>query len=223
MTTVLSRLYQTEHAARGMRDRLMRAGFPGYVLSLVAARDGDTDAAIKARMVQALVPEDAAEAYAARVAEGASLVVVRATYKPLNAVRIATEAFDSSGALPVNLPSQSFKVPTPRDHAPSVLKDHPRFLTIAPGQGGGAFLLSDRLGLRLLSPQKRRDSVLKDAPRFFGRAILRKKRKLSTMQPRPMSRVFWPMPLLIHTSRKRSVVPGGGTVFSRWLGWPTSF
>lgn len=221
MTTVITRLYSNDSAARGIRDRLFRQGFPTYVVSLVTARAGDTDDAVRARIEQALVPGEAASAYATRVAEGAALVVVRATYKPLNAVRLAKETFDSSGALPVNLPSQSFKVRTPRDHAPSVMKDHPRFLTPAPGQDGLTSTLSERLGLRLLSPQKRRDSVIHGTKLIFGDGVSRKQRKLSVMAARPMSRLFWPMPLLSKTKRKSSVMRPG-PVLSRWLGWPTT-
>ena len=218
MITVITRLYGDKASARGVRERLYREGFPRYAMSVFSGAGGQSAATLKAKMEQALIPADAAETYAARVAEGASLVVVRATYKPLNAVRIATETFDSSGALSSGMSEEAFKVPTPPDPSPSILKDHPRFFTMPPSgdQLGGP--LSDQFGFRMISAQKRRHSVMDDAKRFFGDGIIRKRHSYSTINTYS-SKFFWPMPLLNKKKRGRSMIPGGGHPFSRLLGW----
>ena len=221
-TTVITRLYGDAQSARGVRERLYREGFPSHTLSLVTAAAGDTADTIKLKMERALVPSEAAETYAIRVAEGGGLVVVRATYKPLNAVRIATETFETSGALPTNLPSQAFRIKTPKDHAPSILKDHPRFLTISPEEDLVRGFISERQGFRMLSAPRTRDSVIRGGKLFFGDGVVRKPRKLSTRRSGPMSAMFWPMPLISRKERKSSVIKGGGNTFSRWLGWPTN-
>ena len=223
-TTVISRLYGDAQSANGIRERLYREGFPRHALSVVSASDGDDVEAVKAKIMRAAVPEEGADAYATRVSEGASLVVVRATYKPLGAVRIANETFESSGALPVNLAAQSFKIKTPPDHAPSILKDHPRFLTMAPRGTHAGGPVSGQLGMRLVSAPKRRDSVINGGKLMFGDGVKRGRSSSSAMSGgRFMSRSFWPMPLLTKKRGGSSVIPGGGHPFSRLLGWPTTY
>lgn len=220
-TNVICRLYKDDGSAIGMKERLYRAGFPRHALSVVSPADAERKGGLQARIEKALVPSDAAQAYAKQVADGASLVVVRATYKPLNAVRIATEAFESSGAVPSGLEADRFWVRTPPDPAPSILKDHPRFLTLPPNPARDRRPISRQLGLSLLAPAKRRDSVLRPARLFFGDGVLRKPRQRSTMADAPfMSRKFWPAPLLSKKERALSVLPGGGHPFSRLFGWP---
>ncbi len=217
MITVITRLYRDEASARGVVGRLYRAGFPRHAVSVVCG--GDSEATRK--VTQALVPEDAASALAARIGDGNSAVIVRATYKPLNAVRIATEIFDTSGAIPSGLETERFRVKAPRDHAPSILKDHPRFLTMEGSVRGGP-TISEQLGVRLLSPQRRRDSVIAGGRLFFGDGVLRgREAKASLKTGTFMSKAFWPMPLLSKRKEGLSVLPGGGHPFSRLMGWPT--
>lgn len=219
MTTVISRLYADPQSARGIMERLYRQGFPRHSMSAIHANGGD----VRSRIERALVPSDAAEAYAARVREGATLVVVRAGYKPLNAVRIATETFDTSGALQSGLAEESFRVQTPPDHAPSILKDHPRFFTMPPSGDHIGGPLSDQFGFRLLSPHKRKDSVMHDGKLFFGDGIIRKRRSNSVFRNGGhVSQYFgWFMPLITRKRRSNSVIRGGGHPLSRLLGWPT--
>ncbi len=220
MTTVISRLYSDEASAKGVRERLYREGFPRHAMTLVSG--GDSFGGIKEKITRALVPEEVADTYAQRVQEGNSLVVVRATYKPLNAVRVANETFETSGAVPSGLESDSFKVPTPPDPSPSIIKDHPRFFTMPPSRDHIGGPLSDQFGFRLVSAQKRRDSVMHDGKLFFGDGIIRNRKTHSVLKPGSfMSKFFWPMPLLTKKKRGLSVIPGGGHPFSRLLGWPT--
>ncbi|MCG6885371.1 MAG: hypothetical protein LJE62_16605 [Silicimonas sp.] len=222
MTTVITRLYSDKQSARGVRERLYREGFPRHALSLISPDDGGSAAELQGKIERALVPDQAAEVYAARVAEGASLVVARATYKPLNAVRVANETYNSSGAIDSGLAEEAFKIQTPPDHSPSVLKDHPRFFTMPPSRDHVGGPLSDQFGFRLVSAQKRRDSVLHDGKRFFGDGIIRNRKSNSVLRNGGfMSKYFWPMPMLSRKRRGLSVIPGGGQPFSRLLGWPT--
>lgn len=217
MITVIARLYGDEASARGVVGRLYRQGFPRNAITLVSKSDGD----VEGRIARALVPEDAAGKLAAKVEDGNSIVIVRATYKPLNAVRIANETFETSGAVPSGLETESFRVKAPRDHAPSILKDHPRFLTLDGSVRGGP-TVSERVGLRLLSRHKRRDSVISGGRLFFGDGVLRgRQAKASLKTGKFMSKAFWPMPLLSKKKDGLSVLPGGGHPLSRLMGWPT--
>lgn len=222
MITVITRLYADEQSGRGIRERLYRQGFPRHALTLITPADADGKAALQARIERALVPEEAAKLYAGRVAKGESLVVVRATYKPLNAVRIAKETFRTSGALNSGIEEEAFRVKSPPDHAPNILKDHPLFLTMPPDPDRDTRMISERLGLRVLSFPKRRDSVLRPPKRIFGEGLIRHRKSRSVLKPGSfVSQKFWPMPLLSDRKPSRSVIPGGGQPFSRLFGWPT--
>ncbi|MEO0916195.1 MAG: hypothetical protein AAFY31_04320, partial [Pseudomonadota bacterium] len=159
MITVITRLYDDKASASGVRGRLLRLGFPKHLTSVIAPDDAQDVAVLERKIKEALLPEDAAAALAKEVSGGASLVVVRATYKPLNAVRLAQETFESSGARRSELTIEPVRVKEPFDPAPRVLKDHPLFLTPRPDPRRRQPLLSERLKLRLLSYPKRRDSV----------------------------------------------------------------
>lgn len=219
-TTVLTRAYKDLASAKGMRNRLYRAGFPAHTLSVFSSEDG-TGEMLLSKMERGLVPHDAAKAYAAHIENGASVVVVRATYKPLNAVRIATAAFESSGALNSGLASERFKVKTPPDHAPHILKDHPRFFTLMPEDQMPMTPVSALFGWPTLAKPNARDSVQRPPKRYFGEGILRRERKRSTSRSEHLSKLFWPMPLLSTRKRGLSVIPGGGQPFSRLFGWST--
>lgn len=222
-THVIGRLYKDAASARGMRDRLYRAGFARHTLSVVTPQDAEDVDGLQAKIEEAWVPTGPAKHYATKLTEGMCLVVVRATYKPLNAVRIATQAFETSGAIPSGLNTDHFPIKTPPDPAPSILKDHPRFLNLPPSPDDDRRLVSERLGLTQLSPPRRRDSVMSVPKRFFGEGIIRKARKTSTLPPGTfMSQKFWPQPLVSNRKRSLSVIPGGGHPFSRLLGWPTT-
>ncbi len=216
MITVLTRLYRDEASARGVVGRLYRAGFPRNTVSLIANDQSN----LSHRIERALVPEPAAGILSSLVSTGRCLVIVRATYKPLNAVRIAKETFETSGAVPSGLEAEVFRVKAPKDHAPSVLKDHPKFLTMDGSVSDGP-KISEQIGLRLLSPRKRRASVIPGGKLFFGDAVLRRRtRKTKLPTGKFMSRTFWPMPLLSKRKDRRSVIPDGGHPLSSLMGWP---
>lgn len=221
-TTVISRAYADERSAIGIQGRLYRQGFPRHQITVVSP-NGETTQKVTERLTRALMPEDAAKTYAARIADGASVVIVRATYKPLGAVRIANETFATSGALDIDLDEEQFRVPTPKDHAPSILKDHPLFLTMRPRGDVERGTMSEQFGLRLLSARKTRHSVISGGKLMLGGRV--KTGRVATSAKRGggyMSRAFWPMPLLSKKKRGLSVTRDGGHPLSRLLGWPTT-
>lgn len=222
MITVITRLYGDTKSARGVRERLYRVGFPRHSMALISADTDDTESDIQRKLARALVPEEASKAYVSRVLEGASLVVVRATYKPLNAVRVAEETFATSGALPTNLPVEKFRIRPPADHAPRIKKEHPRYFTRPPDGDIVGGPLAGQFGFRTLSAQQRRDSVVRKPRRIFGDGIMRTRSGTSVISGSFfLSKYFWPAPLISRAVRKRSVIEGGGNPLSHLLGWST--
>lgn len=227
--TVITRLYENEDAARAVARRLRRERFPDRAVQIIAPGAGLDRDALEDKMTRARVRPGAAATYADRVAEGAALLVIRATYKPLGAARIAREAVERSETVDAGVPVEEYKVESGPDHAPSVLKDHPRFLTLPPDpEGHRPGLVTSRLGLPLLTQHRRKKSAMSGGghmSRYFwpGPLIIRRKKATSAISGgRHMSRYFWPMPLVTTRPRKKSVIPGGGHPMSRALGWPTT-
>jgi hypothetical protein len=222
MTTLITRLYASEKAADAMADKLYWKGFPKRSLQVVTGSD---KAAVEDRLKRAHVPAETAAIYAEHVAGGTALLMIAATYKPLGAAKIARTMTAKSDAMDVAGVVDETKVPDLPDHAPSVLKDHPRFLSM--GISGTRNLVSDQLGLRTLSKHRERNSAISGG-RFMSRAFWPMK-LVSTNRTassaisggKHMSRAFWPMPLLSSAERRNSVMPGGGTPFSRALGFKT--
>ena len=228
MTTVITRLYANEDIARGAENRLRWEGFPRNAVQVIAAAPGQGHDALTARMTHAMVDEGTAPAYADKVGGGMALLVVRATYRPLGAVRIARETLEKTDAVEAGIQPDEVYVRDGPDHAPSVLKDHPRFLTlpfhdddVRPGP------ITERLGWRLLSKRPRRLKVISGDRRmsrmFWPQRLVTQNRKATSAMSgtRHMSQWFWPMPLIVSRPRRKSVIRGGGHPLSRLLGWPT--
>ena len=91
MTTVITRLFADEPAARQAVRKLRLEGFPADAVSLVSGADA------AAELEAAKADDSAVKAYAPRIANGAAAVVVRATYKPLGAAKIARTVLDGEG------------------------------------------------------------------------------------------------------------------------------
>ncbi len=227
MTTVITRLYADEEAAQRTARRLRFEGFPGNAVQVISAAGLDRDTLLS-RMDRAMVPDEAARGYVDKVSAGNSLLVIRATYKPLGAARIARETVASSPALASGVSPEESWVKDPPDHAPSVLKDHPRFMTLPiEPEDYRPQLISRELGIPLLSRHKEKRSAISGG-RFMSKAfwpmplVTRKRKANSAMSgTRHMSRMFWPMPLVSTKERKNSVIRGGAHPISRALGWPT--
>lgn len=227
MTTVITRLYADQNAAEAVARRLRFEGFPGNAVQVISAGGMDRDALVD-KMSRAMVPGEAAAGYAGKVEGGNSLLVIRATYRPLGAAQIARDTVARSPALDSGVTPEESWVKDGPDHAPSVLKDHPRLMTLPiepedyrPG------LISEQLGIPLLSRPKARTSAIRGgrhvSKAFWPMPLVTRNRKANSAMhgTRHMSKAFWPMPLLSKTPRRNSVIRGGALPLSRALGWPT--
>lgn len=229
MTTVITRLYADEEAARAIARRLSWEGLPARALQVISG-DGKSRETIAEKMQSAGVHVTAVPAYSERVAGGNALLVVRATYKPLGAAQIARDATARSKAIEVRGVIDDYYFADPPDNAPSVLKDHPRFLSLdlEPGEYKGG-PISAELGIPLLTRGHRnRPLHVFKGGKFVSRAfwpmpLLSRKRKANSAihGGRYMSKLFWPMPLITKKERTRSVIRGGALPFSRAFGMPT--
>ncbi len=221
MTTIFTRLYESQPIALAVQDRMYRAGFPRHVMRVIIGRPEETANGIENRISDARVPDREASVYAENVSQGAALLVVEATYKPLGAVKIARKMLSETKSIPCNVEAEEFKVPTLPDHAPSIMKDHPRFFTNPPDPDHLGGPLSDQLGILLLTSKRRFNSALKDGGLMIPIPQLMRGRKAKSAVSGGyhVSSTFWPMKLVTQKERRRSVIPGGGHPFSRRLGW----
>ena len=226
MTNVITRLYADTTKAEAVANRLRWEGFPRNSVRVISA-DGGGDGAIRARLSRADVNDAIIGAYASKLADGAAALVIQATYKPLGAARIAREIVAKSDAIDGASEFNDYYMPDRPDHAPSVLKDHPRFMTLPlepEDYRGGP--ISRELGIRLLSPRKSRNSAIRGgrhiSKAFWPMPLVSKGRRATSAMSggRHMSRAFWPMPLVTTKPRKNSVIRGGSLPLSRMLGWP---
>lgn len=228
MTTVITRLYADEDTAKRVEKRLYLQGFPRRATEVIAKREGQGAKTLADRMQSAMVPQEAAGTLADKVVGGATLLVVRATYKPLGAAQRARDVTADSDTVSSGLPEDEFYIPGGVDHAPSVLTDHPRFLTF-PGDGEDIrpSLVSSALGLPLISRKGPKSKVYAGGrlmSKMFWPMPLISKRKPSGAVihgGRFMSKLFWPMPLVSTKPRRNSVIRGGDLPFSRIFALPT--
>ena len=226
MTNVITRLYADTTKAEAVANRLRWEGFPRNSVRVISA-DGGDDGAIRAPLSRAEVKDAIVGDYASRLADGGAALVIQATYKPLGAARIAREIVAKSDAIDGASEFNDYYMPDRPDHAPSVLKDHPRFMTLPlepEDYRGGP--ISRELGIRLLSPRKARNSAIRGgrhiSKAFWPMPLVSKGRRAASAMSggRHMSRAFWPMPLVTTKKRKNSVIRGGSLPLSRMLGWP---
>jgi hypothetical protein len=226
MTTVITRLYADTTKAEAVANRLRWEGFPRNSVRVISADGGDEEA-VKARLSRADVNDAIVGSYASHLAAGGAALVIQATYKPLGAARIAREIVGKSDAVDAASEHNDYYMPDRPDHAPSVLKDHPRLMTLPlepEDYRGGP--ISRELGIRLLSPRKARTSAMRGgrhmSKAFWPMPLVSKGRKARSAMSggRHMSKAFWPMPLVTTKPRKNSVIRGGSLPLSRMLGWP---
>jgi hypothetical protein len=222
MTIIITRLFKDEASARKAASKLTFKGFPGRAVRVVA---GANEAS--ARLERAGIHTSALPAYAEGLKAGNAGLAIHATYKPLGAARIAREFLAKCDTVDTGDVTSEYYAPDVKDPAPSVLKEHPRFLTVAPGRtdySGGP--VTAGLGFGLLSKRRQRHSVKRGggfmSRSFWPTPLLSKKpRKKSVISGgRTMSAAFWPTPLLSKRPRSNSVIRGGDLPFSRTLGWP---
>ncbi|MBW4710219.1 hypothetical protein KX928_20725 [Roseobacter sp. YSTF-M11] len=227
MTTVITRLFEDEETARYVAEKIVFLGVPGRAVSVIT-KDSAADAdALKSKMTRAQVHESAIDTYAKHVQQGKALVAVRATYKPLMAATKVRESMAKRDTVDVGDVVDDYYMADGPEPTPSVLKEHPHFLTVRIDKTGyeGA-PISRGLGIRLLSARKKRDSAIRGggfkSRVFWPMPLLSTKpRKSSVISGgRFVSQSFWPMPLLSRKPRSNSVIRGGDLPLSRALGWP---
>lgn len=224
MTTIISRVFPDKASAQKATERLVFRGVPSRDCWIITTQD---DAALKQKLEAAQVDESARPAYAKAVKAGQALLVVHATYKPLTAATIVRETLAKMDTVDVGKVVDDYFVPDGPQSAPSVLREHPLFLTVRASRSRPSHgLISKGWGFSMLSARKTRGSAMSGG-RFMSRAfwpmplLSKKLRSKSVIHGgRHMSQMFWPMPLLSKKSRSNSVIHGGDLPLSRSLGWP---
>ena len=223
MTTIISRVFSDEKAAKSAAKRLVFRGIPSRDCAVIAGSD---EAAVASRLELAKIDESATSAYLKAAKAGQAIVVVHATYKPLMAATMVRDTFDKLDTVSVGDVTEEYFVPDGPEKGSSVLREHPLFLTVPPARTGHRGAPVTRNMFRMLSPRKPRRSAIKGggfkSRMFWPTPLLSKKpRKKSVISGvRYMSKAFWPMALLSKHKRSNSVITSGDLPFSRALGWP---
>jgi hypothetical protein len=228
MTTVITRLYGDPKTAAEAAGRLKWNGLPANAVRVITSDGPAAGGDLDARLARAGVDPAAVPTYTRAVAAGGAALVVRATYVPLGAARITRETLAKTKSVDSGGVVEEYYVSEGPDPAPSVLKSHPRFLSLdlKPGEYKGGPISAD-LGIRLLSKRERKSRVYHGgrymSKWFWPMPLLATKRSASSAIKggAHMSKVFWPMPLLSRKERTRSVIRDGALPFSRALGMST--
>lgn len=217
MTTIITRLFPDEATAQSAVDRLVYRGMPRRDCKVIVGGDK-----APSMMARAQVHESAIGAYASHLSNGRAVVVVSATYKPLGAARLTREILAKYDVVDCGDIVEESNPPWTPERAPSVMKDHPLFLSV-PGLEAPSHI-SAMFGMPLLKQHKAKRSLMSGSRRmsrmFWPMPLISQKRNArSAMRGgRHMSRLFWPMPLISKGPRRKSVTPGGGLPFSRLFG-----
>ena len=208
MTTVVTRLYETEDMARSVAETLRKEGFPDATLDVITS--ADTRA-----MEAARVEPGAASRYAGAMEPGFALFVCRAPFTPFGAAIRAQTVANAVPSLDVGVADENRYIRETADlgrFASSVLSYHPLMLTRDDyvGSGWSGWRLSDVFGFTLVSRRRARPDNLAHghmSTAFWpGKVLSTKPRRSSVIQGgRHMSRGWWPMPL-VRTGRKRSIL-----------------
>ncbi|WP_299671007.1 hypothetical protein [uncultured Roseobacter sp.] len=226
MTNIITRLFEDDEKARYVKERAVFMGVPSRDMSVIG-KGGADDAELTEKMQSAGVDDSALETYLKHIKKGHAVFVVRATYKPLMAATKMRELLAKHEPLDAGDVVEDRFVPDGPQKAPSILTEHPHFLTVRmdrTGYEGGP--VTAGLGWPMLRARKPSDSVMKGG-KFMSRSfwpmplLSDKPRKKSVIEGgKHMSKAFWPMPLISKTERKNSVIRGGDLPLSRALGWP---
>lgn len=226
MTTIITRVFDEKQSALNARERIIFRGVPSRSVTVIGPSEGNVS---HERMAAAEVHPSAIDAYAQAITAGKSLLIVRTTYRPLGAATMVREMLSKMDTVDVGPVVNDHYMTDKPEKAPSILNEHPLFLTIPLNKSGyEAKRMSEGLGMRLLSPRKERNSAKgRSGARsawFWPMPLLSKKERKSSVIPggRHMSTSFWPMALISKGQRSNSVIRGGDKPLSRGLGWPTT-
>jgi len=217
MTTLITRVLPDASVAEKATNKLTMKGLPKRDIQVISAGDN-----AEALMKRAQVHDSAMARYSDCLAQGNVVMVVRATYKPLGAVRLTRELLDNYDPIETGDAVNEYKLAWAPDKSPSILKDHPLFLSLPDMEPPGR--ISTSFGVSLLKEHKKKRTLISADRRisrmFWPMPLLSKKKsKRSTIKGgRQMSKLFWPTKLISQKPRRKSVIPGGGFPFSRRLG-----
>ena len=190
MTTIITRLYADAATARNVASALMARGLDQDLIDVVGM---DGAGSVAERLHAAEVAPVAAAAYAAAMAKGNTLVVVRAPFAPMGTARNAMRTMDRTPSIKVAVDEESYiRIDPSITNRASVMTDHPFFMSNPhrPMSHGHIF------GAKLLSAHKDKRSV------YPGGKL--------------MSGIFWPMKHLSAHKERRSAI-SGTWLFSHWL------
>jgi hypothetical protein len=208
MTTVVTRLYETEKAARDVAETLRAQGFPAATMDVITVADA-------AAMEDARVDRKAAERYASAMEPGYALFVCRAPFTPFGAAVRAQQVANAVPSLDVGVADENRYIREVADlgrQGTSVYGHHPLMMTRDDylGSGWSGWRLSDVFGFTTVSRRRARPDNLASghmSTAFWpGKMLSTKARRSSVISGgRHMSRGWWPMPL-VRTRTKNSIM-----------------
>lgn len=191
MTTIISRLYDSQQAAQALRDALLQAGHDPATISVLQTLAGTAPEA--ADLADAGIGWRSAQALAEAMPPGGAVVVVRAPFVPFGRALGASRLADSFGPLQVpgairdqhvpDRPDPRIFHPTITAHTRWLTRDMPPFVNRRRGTVSSAFGLGTLWRRRPLRVGSGRSWLA----RLFGPALWRR---------RPWSRVGAGRPLL---------------------------
>lgn len=176
MTTIVTRLYANATTAEAVAADLRGRGFPESTLSVL------TDASA---MAAAGVPSNRRSAYAAAMAPGNGLLVVRAPDTPFGAARAAIAAANTYPSMSVGLSNENAyeEDVMSRRHSQSVIPGGKLYLTADYEFARKRGPVSTSFGLKLLSRRRTRNSAWSGTKHMLGtKLVTTKKRSLSVIR-----------------------------------------
>ncbi|MGX9357238.1 PucR family transcriptional regulator [Roseobacteraceae bacterium S113] len=125
MTTIITRYFTDKHQAAAVRRELVLMERLSIRIILLY----DTAEGLVDKLVASQVPAQTAEAYAARMAKGGAVMLVRANARPLGVAATTRAVTARMGAQPLDGIAEEVKISTAPGAERSVLSDHPHLLS----------------------------------------------------------------------------------------------
>jgi hypothetical protein len=197
MTTIITRLYADQAAARAVVNTLLQKGQDDNTINVITR---DTVGGPEAAMKAARIPAASAMAYAHAMKGREALLVVAAPFNPMGAAREAINVVRKSPAIDVGLADEDVYIreDVRTESSGSVLSGQPLIMSNPHSRPSHHHIL----GSNPIIASKPRTSAI------HGGAY--------------MSRFFWPMKLVSASKEKTSAIRGG-FLFSSMFGIPTLF
>ncbi len=195
MTTIITRLYADQAAARAVVNTLLQKGQDEDTIDVITR---DTVGGPVAAMKAARVPTASAAAYARAMSGREALLVVAAPFNPVGTAREAISVVKKSPAINVGLADEDayIREAVRAENSSSVLSNHPLIMSNPHNRPSHHHVM----GSNPIIASKPRTSAI------HGGAY--------------MSRFFWPMKLVSAPKAKNSAIRGG-FLFSSMFGIPT--